>query len=101
MLVMDVFHMTTKISALCESLFATRAPKWSLPGVLPKMVTKIAAFFEYAFTVSDLAFEVHFMTLGLFVPDHDCLVPVIWYAWESFRIALCMLKVFRIIRVLF
>ena len=76
--------MTTKISTLSESLFAHRASKWSLTSVLPEVVTKIAAFFEYAIAVSDLAFEEHFISLGLFVPDHDCLVPVIRYAWESF-----------------
>ena len=84
MLIMDVLHVTAEISTLGESLFAPRTAERSLTSVLPEVVAKVAAFFEYAITVSDLAFEVHFISLGVFIPDHNCLVPMIWYPWKSF-----------------
>ena len=76
--------MTAEISTLGESLLAPRAAERSLPSVLPEVIAKVAAFFEYAIAASDLAFEVHFISLGIFIPDHNCLVPVIWYPWKSF-----------------
>ena len=76
--------MTAEISTLGESLLAPRAAERPLPSVLPEVIAKVAAFFEYAIAASDLAFEVHFISLGIFISDHNCLVPVIWYPWKSF-----------------
>ena len=76
--------MAAEISTLGESLLTQRAAERSLPSVLPEVIAKVAAFFEYAIAVSDLAFEVHFISLSIFIPDHNCLVPVIWYPWKSF-----------------
>jgi hypothetical protein len=43
---MDVFQVTAEVPALSESFLALRTGEWSLPGVLPEVVSQVAAFFE-------------------------------------------------------
>ena len=53
----DILHVTTKISALSECFRTPRALKWSLTCVLSEMIPKVATFLKDAIAALVLALE--------------------------------------------
>lgn len=79
--------MSPKISALCEILAAVLAGEWSLAGVLPEVVPKIARLLKDTAAASVHALEVELLSLRVRVLDLDCLVPI---CWDTFEVLGCI-----------
>lgn len=73
----DVLKMATQVATLSEVLFADITLVWSLHGVLPEVVSQVAALAEDGLTPLILAPEIQFGTLCVPVVDLDCLVPLL------------------------
>ena len=54
---MNIFHVTAEVAALREGLVTFGALEWSDSGMLPEVVTQIAALLEDAVTSFVLTFE--------------------------------------------
>ena len=55
-----------------------------LPGVLPEVVSEIAALLEHRFAPADSALKVQFFSQCESVVDLHCLMPVHWHGFDCF-----------------
>jgi len=93
---MDVFQMTTQITALGKRLGTKAALERPLLGVLAEVVTKVAAFAEDRVATLILAAEVDLA--ALFIVNFNDIVPLCWNSVKSFdecRIPTCKRYLFN------
>lgn len=83
---MDIFQMTTQISALSKSFLALRARKWSLASVLTEMIPQVATFFEYGATTTMTTLKVQFDSHRIAISYFYSLVPMVWNTFKCLRI---------------
>ena len=80
---MNIFKMTSQISALSKGFLAERALKRAQTCVFPKVISEIAALLKSTTTIRVLAFEVELDSLGVRVLNSDSLMPLLWYTLKS------------------
>ena len=83
---MDILKMSSKVTALSESLLAKGALERSHACVLTEMVTQVAALLEDAPALRVLALEVKFDSLSFRVFNSDGLMPLLRNALEGFML---------------
>ena len=76
--------MPAQITTLGKCFLTGLALEWSLASVLPKVIPKVAAFFEHAATAWVLALEVQLDSLGVRIFDTYRLVPLLRDSFKSF-----------------
>ena len=86
-----IFEVSTKITALGESLVAEGASEWSLAGVLSEVVSQITAFLENTVTSGILAFEEQLNALCVLVLHFNCLMPLHWNTSKGLRLEVLLM----------
>ena len=83
---MHVFEMAAEVATLREGLPAHGAVERSLSCVLAEVIAQVAAFLEDTLAPGMLAFEIVFDALSDSVSNLDCLMPLLWNAFEMARL---------------
>ena len=85
---MHIFQVAAKVTTLGESFLTEIASKWSITGVLPKVIPQVTRLLENAAATWEKAFEMELDSLGLWIALPNGFMPSLWDVLERFLILL-------------